>query len=453
LKSAKRNSKPSVSPARAAAFEILLQIARQNSYASELLHSRAYHDLLPVDHGLATELVMGTLRWRAAIDERIARASSQSLCKLDLEVLTSLRVGAYQLIYLDRIPTRAAVNESVELVKKARKHSAAPFVNAVLRKLARSSLAGASNESTFCSAADIAARFSHPVWMVERWVKNFGFHAAELICSHDQHPPETAIRVSSPAELAQIHRSGVELQPGQLLKSARRVRAGNIAALPAFRQGQISIQDEASQLVAIIAGSGKEILDCCAAPGGKTRILAEQNPGAGVVAIELHPHRARILRSLVKNSNVEVICADARSFPFAKQFDRVLADVPCSGTGTLARNPDIKWRLTPDDLLDLQGRQLAILLSAMEQTAPHGRLIYASCSLEPEENEMVIEAALATHADFQLLNCSDELARLRESDELAFTDLSTLVNGPYLRTIPGIHPCDGFFAAVLRKVS
>jgi 16S rRNA (cytosine967-C5)-methyltransferase len=202
----------------------------------------------------------------------------------------------------------------------------------------------------------------------------------------------------------------------------------------------------------VLAGGGERILDCCAAPGSKTSLLARRDQNAKVYATELHPHRARLLQSLSRLPNVHVIAADARSLPFSSAFDRILADVPCSGTGTLARNPEIKWRLQSRDLLDLQARQVAILKSALRQLASTGQLVYSTCSLEREENEDVVEATLAGNAGFLVADCRAELERLREAGDLASTlDFSTLLSGPYLRTIPGVHPCDGFFAAVIRR--
>jgi len=221
------------------------------------------------------------------------------------------------------------------------------------------------------------------------------------------------------------------------------------------------IQDEASQLVAALVGRGERVLDCCAAPGGKTLVIADRNPAADVAAVDLHPHRARLLRKLLdahgpqteaQSRNIRVVAADARNLPFTATFDRVLADVPCSGTGTLARNPEIKWRLTPEDLTDLQARQLAILRSAMAQVAPGGRLIYSTCSLEREENEEVIERSLAEGSSFRVLDCRTELERLQQEGELIWPDPAPLTRGPYLRTLPGVHPCDGFFAAILEKI-
>jgi 16S rRNA (cytosine967-C5)-methyltransferase len=440
------------SPARAAAFEILLRVERDQSYAPELLHSARNQKLSPADHGLATELVMGVLRWRSALDQRLAVASSQKLEKLDPEVLTSLRLGIYQLMFLFRVPARAAIFESVELVKSARKRSAAPFVNAVLRKV--SAIGPQDFSAEILKAADaamLAANSAHPAWLVERWIEHYGIATAQQICHHDQTVPETAIHLSDEKAEQELIAAGIQLSSGQLLSHARRVHSGDVTRTDAYRKGRVSIQDEASQFVALLAGRGNRILDCCAAPGSKTSLIAKRNPQSQVFASDLHPHRARLLRDLVRQTNVHVVAADARHLPFQSGFDRVLADVPCSGTGTLARNPEIKWRLKPEDLLDLQSRQIAILISALSQLVPAGRLLYSTCSLEREENEAVIEAVLATAPEFCLIPCRTELEQLQRSGDLVWKDLDSLLAGPYMRTLPGVHPCDGFFAAIIER--
>jgi 16S rRNA (cytosine967-C5)-methyltransferase len=457
-----------VSPARAAAFDILLRVERESSYASELLHSATYARLSALDHALATELVMGVLRWRSRLDDEIAGASSQSISRLDIEILIALRLALYQMRWLDRVPQRAALHESVELVKRARKRSAAPFVNAVLRKLSaaprnREIVPGNVLPGNERDSAEILARsFAHPLWLVERWIREYGLPAVRQICHHDQSAPITAIRLRTPTAEAALKQEGISLTPGGLLASARRVAAGAITETQASRTGQVVIQDEASQLVAALVGpagqqsaTGSRILDCCAAPGGKTLALADHNPQATIIALDIHPHRARLLRKLLRTSHsggqIQVVVADARNLPISLRFHRVLADVPCSGTGTLARNPEIKWRLRPTDLAGLQARQSAILRSALAQVAPGGRLVYSTCSLEKEENEDIIEQVLAGNNSFRLLDCRAELRRLQASGELTWPDPTSLTRGPYLRTIPGIHPCDGFFAAVLER--
>ena len=461
-----------VSPARAAAFEILMRIETSDAYASELLHSSRFAKLSLADHGLLTELVMGVLRWRSGLDDKIAehygrppadRPASREIPalvaksatrtghpdrtrgKLDLEVLTALRLGAYQIIFLDRIPRHAAVNESVELVKIAHKRSAAGLVNAVLRKIER-------------APSDLDGSSAHPDWLIERWTRIYGSDAARKTCEYNQRAPRSVVRISIAKSNAvptllqeELRDEGIQLEPGKLLSTAFTVKSGDITRTKAFRERRLMIQDEASQLIALLVGHGENLLDCCAAPGGKTRIMAERNPEAMIAAMELYPQRAALLRKLVVADNVHVIAADVRKMLFQGKFDRILVDAPCSGTGTLARNPEIKWRLRPEDLPRLQEYQMEILLTAMKQIARGGRLVYSTCSLEPEENSAVVEQALETDVSFRLVDCRDELEELHSSGELVCEDVESLVSGPYLRTIPGVQPCDGFFGAILEK--
>ena len=450
--------------ARAAAFDILLRVERESSYASDLLHSKTCQTLSTPDHALATQLVMGVLRWRSKLDDEIAQASSLPLKKLDLEILTALRLALYQFRHLDRIPSRAALHESVELVKRARKRSAGPFVNAVLRKLsttlpARPSVACAVDLDRIDSPQALAAKMAHPQWLVERWSRGYGLDAAQKICRHDQSTPTTTIRLRTPEAETEARKEGISLAPGAFLVSARRVQSGDITKGEAFRRGNVAIQDEASQLVAALvnpdSGQQARIFDCCAAPGGKTLAIADENPAASITAVELRPHRARLMKKLFAQAHlktgIEVLVADARHLPVRQQFDRILADVPCSGTGTLSRNPEIKWRLKPEDLVELHHRQLAILRGAMAHVAANGRLIYSTCSLENEENEDVVEQALAENNSFRVLDCRAVLQRIKAQGKLSLPDPIQLTRGPYLRTIPGLHPCDGFFAAILES--
>ncbi len=445
--------------ARSVAFEILLRVEREESYAAELLHSARLAKLSSRDQGLATELVMGVLRWQSLLDRRLAAASSQQLDRLDGEVLAALRLGVYQLQFLSRVPARAAIFESVELVKAARKSSAATFVNAVLRKIA-----GAGTEDIFAKIGEsldsmtLAQNAAHPTWLVTRWIEHYGLETARKICAHDQTVPGAAIhihddesRVEQDQPDAELAAAGVQLSPGRLLSAARRVLSGDVTGTRAYQEGRISIQDEASQLVALLVGRGEQILDCCAAPGSKTALLARRHPRAKVFATELHPHRARLLQNLNRSPNVHVVAADARHLPFSCTFDRILADVPCSGTGTLARNPEIKWRLKVEDLHDLRARQVAILKSALAQLAIGGQLVYSTCSLEHEENEAVVKAALEGTAEFKAADFKGELEQLRQSGEMCWKDIASLLAGPYLRTIPGVHPCDGFFVAMIKR--
>jgi len=450
----------SVSPSRAAAFDILLRVEREKSYTADLLHSAAYDELSRPDHALATELVMGVVRWRSRLDDEIAGAASQPPKKLDLEVLTALRLAVYQFRFLDRIPPRAALHESVELVKRARKRSAAPFVNAVLRKVSVS--------KPLCSSVppvvnpsqpeEMANVWAHPQWLVKRWAKDYGEAITEKICRYNQSTPTTSVRLRDLKSETELATEGISLTPGALLSSARRLESGEITRTKAFRQRQIVIQDEASQLVAALVGQVEKenprFLDCCAAPGGKTLAISDNNPSAAVTAVEIHPHRARLMQKLVgrnESTRIKIVAADATNLPVSLKFDRILVDVPCCGTGTLARNPEIKWRLKPEDLAELHNRQLTILRSTLAHLAPGGRLVYSTCSLEREENENVIEQALVETSSIRLLDCRAELDRLKTIGALTLSDPEPLSRGRFLRTIPGVHPCDGFFAAILEK--
>jgi len=437
-----------ISPGRLAAFNILLRVERESAYADELLHSPLLDDLSPLDRNLVTEIVMGVLRWRSVLDETIARFSFTPFRKLDLEVLIALRMGVYQKQFLTKIPAHASVNETVELVKHAKKTSAAGLVNAVMRKV--KSAAYDPRTSQLAGTAYLSSALAHPKWIVERWSQHFGADQARLICEYDQRIPAAALRLNSAEDEAVLASNNTQLAPGVLMKNARIATGGDLD--PKLLQSHhIAIQDEGSQLIAALIGPGQRILDCCAAPGSKTAAIASRQPESKIVAAELHAHRAALLRKLVPQENVQVLTADAIDLPYKAEFDRVLADVPCSGTGTLARNPEIKWKLKPEDLVDLQSRQIAILSAAMNYLQPGGKLVYSTCSLEPEENEQVVDACLQGKKDFELVPIQEELTYLQQSGDLVWKDIDQLISGNFLRTIPGVQPCDGFFAAVLKK--
>jgi len=437
----------SLSPARDVALDILLRV-EQGGFASELLHSERLDRLSAQDRGLTTELVMGALRWRSRLDAAIASLSSQPLAKLDAEVLESLRLAAYQIGFLSRIPAHAVVNDAVELVKRKKKRSAASFVNGVLRKLlARKDVLEPVPAPGPKTIPELSVLYAHPLWMVDRWAGQFGLEAAEQICAHNQQIPPTAIHLAGPDAEKELIAAGIKPSPGRLLKSARVVTNGDITKTTVFAAGRIQIQDEGSQLVAMLAGRGQRLLDCCAAPGGKTAIMAERNPQSEIVATELHEHRVREMRERLKRRvNVTVTQADASNLDLPGDFDRVLADVPCSGTGTLARNPEIKWRLNTGDLADLHGRQVAILRGALAKLRSGGRLIYSTCSLESEENEAVVTEVGAT-----VLSVAEELENLRREGLLLVDDFSGIIHGPFLRILPGQFGTDGFFAALLTR--
>ena len=425
-----------VSPARMAAFRALLHMERSsNAHCDELLRAPAMEALSPADRNLTTALVMGVLRWQLALDEMAARyLRRQSV--LDDAVAIALRLGVFQLLGMERIPPHAALSESVELTKVSGHSHASGMVNAVLRRVA---------EGVSTLRLDPAA--AHPDWLLARWSKYFGAAATAEITKYDQQPPTAALRVSK-----SLPEEGTSL-PGALLNSARRVPEG--AAVPdGFR-----IQDEGSQLVAELAGSGSRILDCCAAPGGKTAILAGNNPRSEITACDISEARLNAMRrNLAKDpttAGVHCLLADATALPFRDDFDLILCDAPCSGTGTLARNPEIKLRLAESDLLRQQQRQLAILRSAFRVLAPGGRLVYATCSLEPEENAAVVDAFLDEEHAARRLPIDEQVSAMQQQGALHDSGAELLrrhgLRDGYLQTLPGLIPCDGFFAAVLTR--
>jgi 16S rRNA (cytosine967-C5)-methyltransferase len=413
----------SVSPARRVAFELLLQLRRKPELHSDfLLRSKRVEALSTLDKNLATTLVMGVLRWQLVLQQRIREALTKSKSHLADSVQVSLELGALQLLLLDRIPAHAAIFESVELVKQSGEQYAAGLVNAVLRKLAQA-----------LKLQDSDAIAAHPAWMVERWVTASGRETAEAVCRYDQLPPPTTIRHQA---------KDLHLEEGAFVVSAKRVISGEVKA-------GVRIQDEGSQLIAELAGRGREILDCCAAPGGKTAILAERNPAASITACDLSPARLKAMQKNLSGLGIHFRVLDATQLPFEKQFDLVLCDAPCSGTGTLARNPEIRHRLTVDDLARHHERQVGLLRSAMHALREGGRLIYSTCSLEAEENEDVVAEALEAETGFRLLPWEDQIRSLEREGVLHAGTADRLAVGDFLRTFPGLYPGDGFFAACL----
>ena len=350
-----------ITTARAAAFDILMKIERNQGHCDDLLRTRQVEVLAPLDRNLCTNLVMGTLRWQIALDAEVNRSLKRPEGRLSDEVRIALRLGAFQLLYLDRIPAHAAISESVELAKRAENKFAAGMVNAVLRKVAAG---GARSKHDAATAAGIAGATAHPVWLVERWAAAYGLEAAAAICAFNQEQPPLHLRCASDGVEDTLKGAGIELEPGAYLSRARKLTKGDVTTTVAYRDGLVRIQDEGSQLVAELAGAGRKILDCCAAPGGKTMILAENNPESDILACDVSLRRLDqmkgMLRALPKKVQLRFQVADAARPSFKDEYDLVLCDVPCSGTGTIARNPEIRHRLKPEDITRHHERQVTI---------------------------------------------------------------------------------------------
>jgi 16S rRNA (cytosine967-C5)-methyltransferase len=453
-----------VSPSRKVAYQILLRMESGHGFAIDLLQSPEVSALKEPDRRLATEIVMGVLRWRSELDFQIERLSKRKVSTLDSEVLTILRIGAYQIRFLERIPKHAVVNEAVELTKAVLKRSAAGFVNAVLRRCEPPNDRFYGREFNALSAENRdSVRRAFPAWILRRWDGN-----PAPTCESDEAleslqlayaslvTPRTTLRVVDlSANLSDIRQEleaeGVATSPC-LYATAHglNVESGQIQNTKAYREGRVVIQDEASQLVAELVSPepGQRVLDLCAAPGMKAGQLAQMLGAGTLIACDRSAARLRTLAKLLPRwvpaaVRLSMVRLDAgHALPFGKKFDRILLDAPCSGTGTLARNPEIKWRLTPEDITRLAGLQATMLRNALPALADRGRLVYATCSLEPEENAGVVETVLREQPDFRALS-EHELA-------LKHPHLVPLFSSQgYFRTRPHQHPMDGFNAVVI----
>ncbi len=453
-----------ISRAREIAFDVLLRVETLGAYSTDLLHAKLEGPVTAADAALATELTLGTLRWQRLLDFLLERALPRGSKRLDAEVRIALRLGLYQLRFLGGIPARAAVNESVELVKRARKRSAASLVNAVLRRLAEK-VSQSPVESLVPRELPPPERLgilhSHPTWMIERWLAAFGTERTEALLAANNRAAETACAVLDAEGRSEVldglKRAGLSVRPGNLLRDALLISGGAPARSAAYQKGQISLLDEASQAVALLLGvkKGQSVLDLCAAPGGKTTLLARATgPDGKVVACDLHASRLRAVDAQVKRihaTNVETRALDAtKPLPFDAAFDRVLLDAPCSGTGTLSRHPEIRWRLRAEDLTDLHGRQVRLLRTGLGSVKPGGRLVYSTCSLEPEENELVVREALDGLRGFRIVDAGAHLAPLLAEGVPA----DGLVDADgFFRTFPPETHTDGFFAALTERGS
>ncbi len=418
-----------ISPARLAAYRVLLAVARsRNQHSDDLLRAPAIEALSQADRNLTTALVMGVLRWQLALDSIAAQFLTRR-SQLDDEVAIALRLGIFQLLGMERIPAHAALSESVELTKASGHQHASGMVNAVLRRI-----------SEAAQRTPLVPTKAHPEWLLERWRTHYGDEAVAAIANYDQQAPPLCLRVTEAAGGTFLTRALVVSEGVVIPENAR-------------------AQDEGSQLVAEIAGSGKRILDCCAAPGNKTAILAANNPKAEITACDISESRlAAMRRTLAANpptAHVHCIQADATALPFRDDFDLILCDAPCSGTGTLARNPEIKLRLDPADLSRQRERQLAILRSAYRVLAPGGKLVYSTCSLEPEENGTVTAAFLESEPTASAVNVRTRLDAMEREGSLHARGRELLikhaVRGDVLQTVPGILPCDGFYVALFTR--
>ncbi|HEU4389884.1 MAG TPA: 16S rRNA (cytosine(967)-C(5))-methyltransferase RsmB [Blastocatellia bacterium] len=450
-----RSKTSAPSPARRVAFDVLRRVETESAYASVLLASIARETLSADDLALATEITLGVLRWRKTLDHLIELDSNRRIDRLDMPVVIALRIGLYQLRYLDRVPASAAVNESVKLVKYAKVASAGSLVNAVLRRAAGRAKQAAGAELTD-PLERLAVQLSHPRWLLERWVGLLGEQEAAQLAAANNLPPATAFRInvrsSANTALALLETEGVRARPSPLVDGAFVVESGRITPdSEAVTRGLIYLQDEASQAVSLMLDPqpGERVLDLCAAPGSKTTHIASlARDQAWVIACDLRPRRLLTLTASCRRlglTSIDALAADAgEPLPFAERsvhFDRVLVDAPCSGTGTLRQNPEIRWRLAGNDIARLSQLQLMLLGRGSLLVRDGGRLVYSTCSIEPEENEDVVSQFLRQNPQFRVTP--------PRNDQGISPELIT--KSGFMRTFPHRHGTDGFFAAVLQR--
>ena len=443
-----------VAPARRSAFEILRRVETEFAYASVLLaalDARMRED----DRALCHELVLGVLRRKLWLDKTIEHFGERKLSKLDLPVRLALQVGLYQLRFLSRVPASAAVNESVNFVRTSRVKSAAGFVNAVLRRATREA-----DYDPVASVADpidkLSIETSHPRWLIERWVQVFGFNEAALFTRANNDAAPTAFRLTAKAlrdkgsagrVLQALQDAGAQVTRSQIAPDAWRVTGAASVVRSLADDGQIYLQDEASQLLSHLLNveSDQRVLDLTAAPGSKATHIAALAPSATIIAGDVHPHRVETMRRLAARqaARIHVMVHDAtKPLPFpGESFDRALLDAPCSGTGTLRRNPEIRYRLRPEDINELAGQQKEMLARVADVVRPGGRLLYSTCSVEPEENEQVVDHFASHHPEFRAVGHMPAISNV-------IAHPSSLP----LRLWPHREGCDGFFIAAFERV-
>ena len=449
-----------IGPARVAAYDILRGVSAGTvDLPTAIAASRERLDD-DRDRALAAEIAAGVQRWRAALDFLIVHFSKRDLARLDPEVVEILRLSAYQLLHLTRVPASAIVDDAVKLTKRIRKTSASGLVNAVLRAISRHSgklpLPPRPDEAANREAVldYLSITLSHPRWLTSRWLERMAFARTERWLQFNNEPGPLTLRANrlraTPAAVAgQLDADGVKVVPARFGPDALLVQDGAAFKSLAFKQGLFLVQDEASQLVPLLAGSnpGARVLDACASPGGKTTALASAMGNDSVlVACDVRDRRIDLLRRTVASSgatNVRIAQADLlKPLPFSEPFDCVLVDAPCSGLGTLRRDPDIRWRRTETDLDAFAAAQLVMLQHASDVVRPGGRLIYATCSSEPEENEGVADAFLSGHRQFAEVNAAAAAPALPRE---------VIDARGHLRTTPDQHGLEAFFGAVFQR--
>jgi 16S rRNA (cytosine967-C5)-methyltransferase len=436
-----------LTPARAVAYRVVRRVTADAAWADRAFRAEAERGRLdPRERAFAQQLAYGTVQRLRTIDHALAAASSRPLRRVDAGLLDALRLGAYQLLFMDGVPDHAAVEQTVELVK-AESPRAQGFANAVMRTVAREGRAAvaAIDDSTPDGAA---LAYSHPDWVARMWWDQLGPDGARELMARDNEAPESALRantlVATPEELAAA--VGVASHPAPGVPEGLVLdEPWDAHGSPLFQSGAFIPQSRGSMTVARVLDPqpGERVLDMCAAPGAKTTHIAALMGDQGqVVAMEIHPGRAEALRAnceRMRTTTVEVVTGDGRDAP-PGPFDRILLDPPCSDLGTLQARPDVRWRKSPEGVAEVAALQRELLDAGLERLAPGGVLVYSSCTISPAENEQQIERLLADREDLE----KDDLST--SHPEVAHPTVPD-----YLQLLPHRDGADGFFIARLRR--
>ena len=445
---------------RGICLDILNRLEKADRYPDHLLDDslKKYRHLTPLDRSFLTELTYGILRWRERLDWIIRHFSNIPIEKIDLETLNILRLGLYQIQFLSKTPPAAAVNESVELAKRIRGRGGAGFVNAILRAVLRKREGIPYPDINEDPALSISVIHSHPLWLVRRWVEKMGIEETVTICNFNNQISSLTLRtntlkISRKELIEKLKQKGFAplitpfSEDGMMLE-----HPPPISELPFLKGGFFIIQNEASQLVTFILDPkpGERILDACAAPGSKTTHIAQRMKNEGeIYALDLNKAKCGLIKEICRRleiKRVRTIIGDVtRPLPLPKglTFDRILADVPCSGFGTIRKNPDLKWKKGEADIRRLSKLQLAILENLSGYLKKGGILVYSTCTIFHEENEEVVEKFLDDHQEFRL----DQISKILPEQ------FQSLIENGYFKTFPLRNEMDGFFVARLRKES
>ncbi|AZV42215.1 16S rRNA (cytosine(967)-C(5))-methyltransferase RsmB [Peribacillus asahii] len=435
------------------ALDILESVEKNQAYSNLMLNNVINkYQLSSADSGLLTEISYGTIQRKMTLDYFL-KPYIKNPKKTQSWVINLLRMSVYQMVYLDKVPDHAILFEAVEIAKKRGHKGTTSMVNGVLRNIQRNGVA--SFEEIEDESERLAIRTSHPIWLVKRWIEQFGFEKTEDMCEINLTAPLQTVRVNvkkiSRSELVSILiEEGYDVEASDILPEAIICYRGNLAHSESYKLGYLSIQDESSMLVAHALGaSGNDaVLDCCAAPGGKTTHIAEGLTTGQVYALDLHEHKVKLIKDQAERlglRNVKTQAADSRHVQdlFNKEgFDRILVDAPCSGLGVMRRKPDVKYTKTKDDIIKLSSIQQKLLDAAAPLVKQGGRLIYSTCTVDREENDRVAAAFLESHPEFE----SDLSLKERMPEAIV-----PYVEGHRLQVFPQYFESDGFFIASFRK--